>query len=76
MQSLTVASYCNSEQHKEMSESRISGDCNDTDAVHKFLLEQNFFEQSDGPRNIATGVTADKSANPQQAVETGSAILE
>ena len=44
--------------------------------VLEFLRNHNPFQQVETLHNIVTGVVANPSANPQKAVEVGSAILD
>ena len=59
-----------------MTDSRKVRDSNDTTTVLEFLRNRNPFQQVETLHNIVTGVVANASANPQKALEVGSAILD
>lgn len=76
MQDLSQTLYTTSDQHKDMTEARKSRDQKDCKQILEFLEDYSPFQETVELCNIATGVTADKTANPHKAVEVGMAILK
>ena len=75
MQELTDNHFMTSNQHKDMTKARTIRDEQDNTKLLGFLQERNPFDQDSSLRNIATGVTADKSVNADKAKEVGCKIL-
>ena len=78
MQCITGVNYVSSEQHKELSKSRLSRDRTDTIKLLTFLETHDTFS-ADGDDvlcNIANGVTADDTVNADQARDVGNRILD
>ena len=75
MQCVTKVMYNSDEQNKDMSKARQELDMQDIRKLLTFLEERNPFSTNVSLRNIATGVTAEKSVNVDKAKDIGKAIL-
>ena len=75
MQELTDNHFMTSNQHKDMTKARTLRDEQDNTTLLGFLQESNPFDQDSSLRNIATGVTADKSVNADKAKKVECKIL-
>ena len=76
MQQLTEVDYTTSEQHKDMSDSRIKRDMKDTKTVLEFMGARDPFSEDSTLRSIVTGVIADNRVNVDKAKEVGKNILK
>ena len=76
MQQLTEVDYIASEQHKDMSDSRIKRDMKDTKTILEFMGARDPFSEDSTLRSIVTGVTADNRVNVDKAKEVGQNILK
>lgn len=76
MQELTGVRYETSEQHKEMSKSRIDRDAKDTVTLLFALQDRNPFCQDSELMNIMTGVCATPKVNVDDARRIGQKILK
>ena len=76
MQQLTEVDYTTSEQHKDMSDSRIKRDMKDTKTILEFIGARDPFSEDFTLRSIVTGVTADNRVNVDEAKEVGENILK
>ena len=76
LEEFTGEKYVTSEQHKEVSVTRIERDSKDRDVLISFLKERNpFVSDEQQLRNIETGVVADTSVNVDRAKEIGDVIV-
>ena len=76
MQKLTEIDYTTSEQHKDMSDSRIKWDMKDTKTILEFMEARDPFSEDSTLRSIVTGVIADNRVNVDKAKEVGQNILK
>ena len=76
MQELTEVDYTTSEQHKDMSDSRIKWDMKDTKTILEFMGARDPFSEDSTLRSIVTGVIADNRVNVDKAKEVGQNILK
>jgi hypothetical protein len=76
MQELTNTFYETSEQHKNISNTRVSQDRNDTDTVLSSLRQISPFAEEMSLRNIATGVVANKDVNVDQFYAHGESVIK
>ena len=76
MQKLTEADYVTSDQHKDATPARQSRDNKDTRSLLDYLQHINPFERDSSLQSIATGVTAERTVNADNATEVGSKILQ
>ena len=76
MQDFTGITYETSDQHIDMSKSRQERDLVDTDKILNFLVSKNPFDSDEVKlRSIASGVTASKSVNVDNAKDIGMNIV-
>ena len=76
MQELTGVLYTTSEQHKEISTTRVARDTSDIEAMLQFLRSRNPFDcRIKELHNITTGLVADNHVNSDQVNEVGNAII-
>ena len=75
MQELTGTYYASSDQHKDLTKTRMARDDTDLVEMLSFLRERSPFEDCTNLRNIASGVNADLTVNAHMATEIGSSIL-
>ena len=71
VQEATGNLYCSSEQHKEITETRMLRDNSDTEAVLQYLISRNHFSSNCSLPNISNGVTAGTNVNADEAKEVG-----
>lgn len=76
MQDFAGSTYTSSEQHKDMTDTRLKRDEKDTRLIACFLEERDPFRECSRLKNIATGVVADSSANAHKACDVGTVILD
>ena len=76
MQEFTEVTYATSDQHKEVSNSRIERDRNDSVKVAEYFLERFPFGQGRELINIDTGELTDSSTNVYQAEEIGKRMMK
>ena len=76
VQEATGNLYCSSEQHKEITETRMLRDNSDTEAVLQYLISRNPFSSNCSLHNISNGVTAGTNVNADKAKEVGKGILD
>ncbi len=76
MQDLTGVKYETSDQHKDMTKARQSRDVKDTIELLDYVRQHNPFSSDPTLRNIANGMTADKTVNADQAGEIGKKIID
>lgn len=76
MQQLTKVNYATSEQHKDLQPARLKRDVSDTLEILSLLELRSPFSGSEGLVNIVNGVTANASANVDNAKEVGRSILK
>ena len=76
MQELTELDYTASEQHKNMSDSRIKRDMKDTKTILEFMEARDPFSEDSTLRSIVTGVIADNRVNMDKAKKLGQNILK
>ena len=77
MQDFTGQTYKTSEQHQDMSASRVKRDENDIREMTCFLQTRSPFEESTNLKNIVTGVVGDTSfVDVHKAGEIGNKILQ
>jgi len=76
MQELTARSYATSEQHKELSASRVSRDETDLGKVAEKLHSFTPFSADESLRNIITGINAYEDVNVQDLFEIGKDIVQ
>ena len=76
MQKLTEVDYTASEQHKDMSDSRIKWDIKDTKTILEFMESRDSFSEDSTLRSIVAGVIADSRVNVDKAKEVGQNILK
>ena len=76
MQEFTEVTYATSDQHKEVSNSRIERDHNDSVKVAEYFLERFPFGQGRELININNGEVADSSTNVYQAEEVGKRMMK
>lgn len=76
LQEFTGVNYTTSDQHKDLSHSRLSKDLTDTRAMVAFLNERNPFEAGENSlHSIATGIVAKANVNIDDAKGVGDKIL-
>ncbi|KAK6171914.1 hypothetical protein SNE40_018335 [Patella caerulea] len=76
MQELTNLRYETSDQHKEVSPSRIERDNNDAHKILQFLVQNNPFQPSLDMHNLITGEKSEPSLNCHKSYEVGCSIME
>ena len=76
MQDLTARSYTTSEQHKELSASRVRRDETDVSKVAEKLDSFTPFSVDESLRNIITGINANEDVNVQDLFEIGKNIVQ
>ena len=76
MQELTGVHRATSEQHQELSKSRMSRDWKDTFVLIQYLKDRNPFDCGEKLCNISNGVHAQASVNVDESKWIGSKIIE
>ena len=76
MQTLSGASYENSEQHKDSTKSRLKRDMNDIFKLLTALKQWGPFRSDKALRNLVSGVTANESVNVDQAELIGEGVVK
>jgi hypothetical protein len=76
MQSLTKVAYESSEQHKDLSRSRVARDNADTERIMQRLSSISPFNEYQSLRNIVTGVTAATDVNVDNIRSIGISLVD
>ena len=76
MQEFSGVKYHTSDQHKEVSSTRIERDHRDALKIFEYLLDHNPFEFGTGLVNISTGEVAAENVNVYNAREIGESIIQ